>query len=197
MLSRICIFAFMLVVGMQVDVLPASDTLACRQLTDMVGHWQPIDWGQATTLRTEAGSHPQLKCLAQQSMALLFIRSNRFSEAWKQLAEIDVLLNDASVGIRLQQAKLKLWLLVEARSPQAEEQLKTLVTQVLKSDMKENDRQDACLFLGKLLKLLHGCEKSCGVSKPIIDRTKQLLETQNSKNSVASFQAGPAPEKRP
>lgn len=190
MLGRIFTLVFALVIGTRVNLLRGSDTLSCRQLTDIVGQSQPIDWVRAAALQTEAGSHPQLKCLAQQSMALLLIRSNRFSEAWKQLAEVDTLLNDTSVGLRFQQAKLKLWLLVQARSPQAEDQLKALVTQVLKTDTKENDRQDACLFLGKLLKVLHGCEVSCGVSKPIIDRTKQLLETQSSQPSVASFQSG-------
>ncbi len=94
----------------------ASETLACRQLADLVAA-DDVDLAKAKGLVTAAGSSPQLKCVAGQAMALLLIRSNQFSEAWKQLAALDSLIPSVAPAIGLQQKKLKLWLLIEAGSP--------------------------------------------------------------------------------
>ena len=189
-MSRLLTFLLIMSLATRCELACASDTLACRQLADLVAQTQPVDMAKVAALQSEAGTQPQLKCIAHQSTALLWIRANRFSDAWKQLAEVDAIVNESSPGVRLEQAKLKLWLLVEARSPKAEEQLRAVVTQLLKADMKETELQDVSIFLGKLLKLLHGCETSCGISKATIERAKQALQTQSSQTAAAAFQAG-------
>ncbi len=171
--------------------------MAVRQLVELVGQQQPVDLAKASGLRTAAGERAQLKCIAHQSMAMLMIRNQQFSDAWKQLAAVDGMIAETSLGVRLQQSKLKLWLLVEAKDPNADEQLKTLVRQVIDPEMKENDRQDVCAFLGKLLFILDSSEGPCGVSKATTDRARLVLETQSSKNSVATFEMPGKNRKQP
>ncbi len=58
---------------------------------------------------------------------------------------------------------------------------------MLKKETKENDRQDLCQFLGRLLSVLSQSSQSTAVSNVTIARAKQLLQAQPSENSVDAF----------
>ncbi len=171
-----------LAVGRRCVVLPSVDRHGWSRAA--------ADQSKAEALQRVASTTPQLKSLAAQSMALLSIRANKYSDAWKHATSDPASLAAATRSVQLTGEKIKLWLLVEARSAQAEDQLKRFVTLVIHADTSEADRQDASYFLGKLLKLLDGSDASCGVSKTTVDRARQVMEAQSSKASVSMFQTG-------
>ncbi len=168
----------------------ASDTLSCRQLVQLVGDEKPVDQQLARELMSAASTTPQLKCVAAEAMALLLIRDNDYSAAWSQMNSESTAMASAPRSVQLECEKIKLWLLVEARSTNADAQLKRLVSMTIHADTDDSDRQDASYFLGKLLKLLDSCETTCGVKRETIDRAREILSKQSGNTAVTMYQTG-------
>ena len=124
-----------------------------------------------------------MKPVAAFSLALVQIRDQQFSPAWKVLSNIEGKVPDS---ITFGKERLKLWLLLEAGSVEkAEPQFKRMVTMSLGADSANEDQTANCSFVGGVVGMLKTDGNAACIPPPTLDKAKEVLltkvETKNAK----------------
>ena len=150
-----------------------------------------IQVNQAEDLFASIPAESKSKPLAAMAIALIYIRENRFSEAWRVLAAISKDQGSVPDSIKLGKERLKLWLLLEAGAGEkAEAQFKQVVTMTLGIDSASIDLLTAnCGLIGGVVGMLRADGKDSGVSISTLEKGKEVLLVKiKAKNATSKLE---------
>lgn len=145
---------------------------------------------QAGKLFESIPANSTVKPVAAYSLALVQIRDQQFSQAWKVLTSPSNNEGAAPDSIKLGKERIKLWLLLEANSAEkAEPQLERLVTMSLVADAANGDQTASCSLIGSIVGMLKTDGGNACIKTPALEKAKQLLLTKvESKNAKTKLE---------
>ena len=131
------------------------------------------------------------KPVAAHALALIQIREQKYSDAWKALTSQWEKQGVASDSIKFAKEKLKLWLLLEAESAgKAEEQFKHLATMTLGANSAGLEQNANCGFIGGVVGMLKTDANLSCIPQPILDKVVDVLVAKvESKTAKSELEA--------
>ncbi len=161
----------------------------CRQLIALLRENDPQRWRDGQRLINLIPADSPYRPVANQAKAVLSIRQQQYSQAWKELNSTPATTDKAPAVVRIEQSKLKLWLLLEARSASAAEaEIKNMTLLAIGKDVNDSERVDACMFLGGTCRMLEACRDKSVVSPTVRDKVRTLVTSQSYKSANSIFQ---------
>jgi hypothetical protein len=139
---------------------------------------QPVDQTQnAEKLFSSLPKESPYRTIASQSLAIIYIRANRYSDAWKALATLPSEAKQKTDSLSMGTARLRVWLLLEAQSKaSAEKEFKQCVLQAIDKSASDADRKQCIEWLASAIGLLQSAEEDSCVSPETVDKAHKALE---------------------
>lgn len=144
----------------------------------------PVSEDEIDKLLTAIPDASGLKQVAEQTVALIHIRTKNYSKAWKDLTSTkDSIPPDET---KLSRERLKLWLLMEAGAPEkAEAQFKWIVKAAADPSSTGSEQAAACAFLGRVDGMLQSNDAAPIIQANTIQTGKAFLLKMDIKNVAA------------
>jgi len=165
-----------------------DDIKATRLLVQMLGDSDEHQTDDALKILGASGQKSRYRLVASQVMAVLDIKAQKYSEAWKQLKGHEDKLESAPASLSLGHETLKLWLLIEAnRQPQSDEQFRKVVKLILDHDISEESRLKGIAVLGKLMGICDSLDGNSTINSKLIETASKALNAQLTPMAKTEF----------
>ncbi len=167
-----------------------EDKAATSALIAIIESGKTGQTAQAEKLFESIPANSNVKPVAAYSLAVVQIRDQQFSPAWKVLTTPLKAVGAIPDSIKFGGERLKLWLLLEAGSAEkAELQFKRLVTMSLGADSANGDQSASCSLIGGVVGMLKSDENASCISLATLEKAKELLLTKvEAKNAKAKLE---------